>query len=221
MQLTAEQITRTPLQAPDGEIGRCKDLMFDEDSWVVRYLVADTHKWFPFGQKVVISPIAVDAEHWNPEESIPVRMSKEEIKNAPPLSSHLPVSREYEIKMFRYYGYGYYWMGAGLWGTYPHPSPLINTPPGDEDVDFDKDRSTGLRSMSEIDGYTVKATDGTLGHVSDFILDDKSWLISRLKVSTRDILPGGEEYLIPVEWVREIDWLQKVVFISKSLADAK
>ena len=32
------------LEAADGEIGRCKDFLFEDDSWTVRYMVADTSK---------------------------------------------------------------------------------------------------------------------------------------------------------------------------------
>ena len=47
------------LRATDGEIGRCKDFLFDDRHWTIRYMVADTHKWLP-GRKVLISPISLD-----------------------------------------------------------------------------------------------------------------------------------------------------------------
>jgi len=42
------------LMAQDGEIGRCKDFLLEDSSWVVRYMVADTNKWLP-GRKVLVS----------------------------------------------------------------------------------------------------------------------------------------------------------------------
>ena len=44
------------LRALDGGIGRCKDFLFDDKTWTIRYMVADTRKWLP-GRKVFISPL--------------------------------------------------------------------------------------------------------------------------------------------------------------------
>ena len=45
------------LGAADGEIGHVKDFYFDDQSWAVRYLVADTGGWLN-GRQVLISPYA-------------------------------------------------------------------------------------------------------------------------------------------------------------------
>ena len=34
-----------------------------------------------------------------------------------------------------------------------------------------------LRSMNEVSGYEIQATDGEIGHVDDFIVDDEPWII--------------------------------------------
>ncbi|MBM9514052.1 PRC-barrel domain-containing protein [Desulfogranum marinum] len=46
------------LGAQDGNIGSCKDFLFDDRDWKVRYVVADTRKWLP-GRKVLLSPISI------------------------------------------------------------------------------------------------------------------------------------------------------------------
>ena len=51
------------LRATDGDIGRCKDFLFDDEFWTVRYMVADTRKWLP-GRKVLISPISLESPDW-------------------------------------------------------------------------------------------------------------------------------------------------------------
>jgi len=40
------------IQAKDGKIGRCKDFLFDDEIWTIRYMVADTGTWLP-GKKVL------------------------------------------------------------------------------------------------------------------------------------------------------------------------
>jgi hypothetical protein len=52
-----KQLYGDKLGASDGEIGHVKDFYFDDQSWTVRYLVADTGSWLP-GRQVLISPHA-------------------------------------------------------------------------------------------------------------------------------------------------------------------
>jgi hypothetical protein len=52
-----KQLYGDKLGASDGEIGHVKDFYFDDQSWVVRYLVADTGNWLS-GRQVLISPHA-------------------------------------------------------------------------------------------------------------------------------------------------------------------
>ena len=52
-----KQLYGDKLGASDGEIGQVKDFYFDDQSWTVRYLVADTGSWLP-GRQVLISPHA-------------------------------------------------------------------------------------------------------------------------------------------------------------------
>ena len=42
MLIKASELKGLKLGARDGEIGRVKDFYFDDQNWVVRYLVADT-----------------------------------------------------------------------------------------------------------------------------------------------------------------------------------
>jgi len=51
----AKGILNYVLQAKDGEIGRCKDFLFDDEKWTIRYIVADTRNWLP-GRKVLVAP---------------------------------------------------------------------------------------------------------------------------------------------------------------------
>jgi hypothetical protein len=42
---SVKQLCGEKLAASDGQIGRVKDFYFDDQNWVVRYLVADTGSW--------------------------------------------------------------------------------------------------------------------------------------------------------------------------------
>ncbi len=49
--------------ATDGTIGEVKDLYFDDESWVIRYLVVATGSWLA-DRKVLISPFALTQPQW-------------------------------------------------------------------------------------------------------------------------------------------------------------
>jgi sporulation protein YlmC with PRC-barrel domain len=192
------------LDARDGEIGHCKDFLFDDQEWTVRYMVADTGKWIS-DRKVLISPISLGDPDWG-SERFPVNLRKEQVENAPPLSADEPVSRQHEVTMFGYYGYPHYWIGSALWGPEATPAELIARV---EDANrAPQRRAKGdphLRSVNEVTGYHIATSDGEIGHVEDFILDDKTWSLRYMVVDTRNWLPGRKVLVSPF-WVEDLDW---------------
>ncbi|MDQ6638218.1 MAG: PRC-barrel domain-containing protein, partial [Pseudomonadota bacterium] len=62
--------------ATDGTIGHVKDFYFDDQAWVVRYLIVDAGAWLS-SRKVLVSPIAIDRPDWV-ERLLHVRMTKEQ-----------------------------------------------------------------------------------------------------------------------------------------------
>ena len=83
------------IQANDGELGKVKDLYFDDKKWTVRYLVADTRKWLP-GKKVVVSPSGVKAVDTE-EQVVHVENNKEDIRNNAALEEKQDFSYEKEM----------------------------------------------------------------------------------------------------------------------------
>ena len=110
--------------ATDGEIGHVKDFFFDDEKWVVRYLVVETGSWLS-SRKVLISPFAISRPEWA-EKIMPVSITKEQVKNSPDVDTERPVSRQHEMQYTGYYGYPYYWGGAGLWGGGLYPDMMMS-----------------------------------------------------------------------------------------------
>ncbi|MGC9364361.1 MAG: PRC-barrel domain-containing protein [Fidelibacterota bacterium] len=203
------EIVGYSLDAEDGNIGKCWDFLFDDKFWTVRYMVADTGKWLP-GRKVIISPISLGEPDWS-AQAFPVRLTKKQIENTPGLDEAEPVSRQHEIRFFKYYGWPYYWGGAHVWGAVAFPGLLYDRKPVDSDSVDKESGDEHLRSAREVTGYYIQARDGEVGHVEDFILDDDAWIIRYLVVDTRNWLPGKKVLLAP-DWIESIDWsCQKVV----------
>lgn len=207
------------LNAKDGEIGRCKDFLFDDRFWTIRYMVADTGKWLP-GRRILISPISLDEPDWG-SKRFQIKLTKEKIENSPTLDSDAPVSRQFESKWCAYYGYRYYWDGARAWGMEPYPGDLSLRKRGDKTVEpniFEADPF--LRSAKEVMGYYIQAIDGEIGHVEDFILDDKPWIIRYMVVDTRNWLPGRKVLITPI-WIDSVDWEKNKVGVNMTREKVK
>jgi sporulation protein YlmC with PRC-barrel domain len=203
------------LAASDGEIGKVKELYFDDQSWSVHYVVVDTGGWLT-GRKVLIAPrsfgIVDDAR-----KLIAVHLTKAQVENSPLIETDKPVSRQYEEEWHRYYGYPGYWLTPGTAAGVAAPNPLSVFQPGPrEELHLDlpsKPRGDPhLRSTSEVTGYSIHAIDGDIGHVDDFIVDDDAWRI-RYVVISRSWWPGKKVILSP-EWIERVSWEKMQLFVS-------
>jgi hypothetical protein len=208
------------LAAADGEIGRCKDFLFDDRDWVVRYMVADTGGWLP-GRKVLISPLALLRPDWMTRQ-FPVALTRQEIEDSPALDAHAPVSREYEIVYHRFFSLPFYWVGAELWGTHPDPAGVVHpvpdqpeTPPPDAVV-----KEGHLRSCNEVMRYELQAREGDREPIDDLIADDSSWALRFVVVDTRRWIPGGQ-VLVPTHRVESVDWTNTLVHSNLMVDEIK
>ena len=215
---SVDEVTGYVLDAQDGEIGRCKGFLFDDESWTVRYMVADTRKWLP-GRKVLISPISLAEPDWE-SNRFPVHLTKDEVKGAPLLRQDEPVSRQEEESIHKYYGYPYYWVGMELWGLAANPTVLRNAAQERLLEMPEEEGDPHLRSAEEVMGYHIAAQDGEIGHVEDFILDDETWTLRYLVVDTRNWLPGRKVLISPT-WAREFDWAAEKAFIDLTQEEVK
>ena len=100
------------IRATDGDIGHVKDVYFDDETWVVRYLVVDTGTWLS-SRKVLLSPIAIGQPNWT-DKVLPASITKDQVENSPDINTKKPVSRQQEIRLLEYYGYPYYWGNCGM-----------------------------------------------------------------------------------------------------------
>lgn len=205
------------LGARDGEIGSLKDFYFDDNSWTVRYLVADTGDWLAH-RRVLISPFAVASIQTTPHKVVEMNLTKTQIEQSPPIETHKPISRRFEEEYSQYYGWPYYWPGPLLWGPVDFPGPL---PPGfpaplPQPPPREKGEDSHLRSVSEIagfHGYLIQALDQAFGHVNQFIIDDETWAIRYLVADMRNWLPGKHVLLSP-NWISWVSWSEARVYVD-------
>jgi hypothetical protein len=199
--------------ARDGDIGEADDFIFDDEKWTVRYLVADTSRWLP-GRKVLISPIFVEAADWDGKR-LPVRLTQEQVKASPDISMDEELSAQDEAKYYNHYGFPYYWAGGDVWGPAALPRELVAESIDRQIALTEEANRSHLRSMKDVSGYSIQATDGEIGEVDDFVLDDDSWTIRYIIVDTGNWLPGKKGLVSP-SWIAKVDWKNSGVYVNLS-----
>ena len=205
--------------ASDGDIGQVDDLYFDDEAWVMRYLAVDTGTWLS-SRRVLISPISLGRPDWMAQR-LPVVLTRERVRNSPDIDTHKPVSRQHEADYLRYYGYPYYWGGMGMWGMGAYPGHLTLASAVQADMDARSAEASAsheaddshLRSCNAVTGHHIEATDGEIGHVEDFLLDDETWAIRYLVVDTSNWWLGHKVLVAP-RWISAVSWLDGKVSVN-------
>jgi hypothetical protein len=216
------------IDATDGTIGQVKDFYFDDIAWVIRYLVVDTGTWLS-SRKVLISPIAIGHPNWT-DRILPVSITKAQVTNSPDIDTEKPVSRQHEMRYFGYYGYPYYWGGAGLWGGGMYPNLMMPGYGGFEpaldgvksevekayaraEAPRHRDDDPHLRSCKAVISYHIHATDGDIGHIQGLLVDEETWAIRYIVVNTSNWWLDHQVLIAP-QWIQNVSWDDATVSVN-------
>lgn len=224
---SAGELQGYSIGATDGHIGHIKDLYFDDDAWVIRYLVVYTGSWL-LNRKVLISPISVHSPSWV-DRMLPVSITMEQVRNSPDIDTDKSVSRQHEIQYFAYFGYPGYWGSSETWGLYPHAMAPAYADEGFSDkeqlreqaayttAEADRHRNDDphLRSYEAVMGYAISAMDGEIGHVEDMLVDDETWAIRYFVVNTGNWWLGHKVLVAP-QWIRQVSWIDESAKVDLS-----
>ena len=197
------------LRATDGDLGKVRDLFFDDHRWRVRYLLADTGAWLS-GHKVLLSPPAV-GEPDGQERSLPVDLTTDQVQNAPSL-------RRDEPQRVAWFQWDPSWFGPVA------VQERVPVPVGTRQTERGPDGPGGnepLRSVREVLGDRVRAAaaddaedeEVEVGHVDDLLAETGTWTIRYLVVDTRNWLPGRHVLVAP-PWIRRVDWAGKRLVVQ-------
>jgi sporulation protein YlmC with PRC-barrel domain len=203
------------ITAKDGDIGEVKDFYFDDETWTVRYLIVKTGDWLS-AREILISPEVVTDHFWE-SASFSVGLTRQQVRDSPDIDTEKPVSRQQEAELAKYYPWRSYWgtgfYPGGVWGIV-QPTPLVD-PRTIREVDRTKisHEDRHLRSSKEVVGYHIHASDGHIGHVNNFIVEDQTWQIAYLVVDTHNWI-GGKKVLIAVKHVKHVEWANKKVVVD-------
>ena len=136
-------------------------------------------------------------------------LTKDQIKQSPDMSTDIPVSRQEEIKLHEHYTWVPYWAAPP-----PGVAPPVELLKDEKEEKIELQHADPhLRSVREVTGYHIQASDGEIGHVEEFIVDDEDWFIRYMVIDTRNWLPG-RKVLVSPGWIDQISWRESKVFVD-------
>jgi uncharacterized protein YrrD len=209
MLIKAKELNGFELQGRDGGMGKVKEFYFDDQHWTIRYLVAETGNWLS-DRQVLVSPYALLNVN-KTDRFINVDLTKKQIEDSPPLRSDKPVSKQFEEEYYGFYGWPMYDGGPHVWG--PHSYIERDRSKWGKSRATEKVWDHHLRSSHDVSGHAIQATDGEIGHVDDFIIDDETWSIRYLVIDTHNWLPDKKVLVSPL-WIEKVSWTQSKVFVN-------
>lgn len=213
------------VEGKDDELGKIKDFYFDQDYFILRYLVVDTGSWLK-SRKTLISTAALENIDYQTKK-LRVNLNTEALKDAPSLKKNKPVSQIKEQNLAEYFNWPMYWVppysnspGVSTDNVMRGKIPSFNNLTEEEKEIKSREQESNLRSFDEIKGYHIKAKDKEFGNLEDLFVDEENWLIRYLLIDTCNFLPCKNVLLSP-EWIKNINWREKNISIDKTKEQIK
>lgn len=216
MLINASEIIGFDIVATDGSVGTVADFLFDDESWTLRWIVVETGTWLS-GRKVLL-PVSVLGHPDIDKRTFSIRLTKVKVKDSPEVNTQEPVSRQHEQRMYGHYnmspywGSGFYMGGYGGWSAGMSETHYADARRRQDALVARRhqDDDLHLRSIDAVTGYNLKATDGFIGHVEGFLIDDADWTIRYLAVDTKNWWPG-KHVLISPRSAENIQWAESLI----------
>jgi hypothetical protein len=195
----ARTLEACTLLAVDGAVGTIEQFYFDAQLWTIRYLVVSSGN-LQAGWRLLVSPVAIGDVRAG-DKQIDIELTCGQIRNSPAVDTHKSLTRGFEARYYDYYGWPAYWKTGASCGS-PQPCRAIF---GTRRAGNDVTARPGLRVTTEIKALVVKARDGFIGQVVDFIIDSRYWMIRYLDIEMRDKWQR-KHVLVHPGWIEDIDW---------------
>lgn len=208
---TLDSIHGYRVTAQSQRIGDVVDAYFDDGRWKVRYIVAETtdrssRQALWFAPDLADSP---DDEHRELRVGFTAGQIEEMAVTDPETRDADPSRRRLHDER----GWPRYWI-APILGRGAEPV-AFTTPEGAGSEPVELEADPHLRSVSEVGGYAIVATDGSAGRVSGFLCDDASWEI-RYLLGTDGSGAGGDLFIDPAR-IGSVDREHSVVRVDLSV----
>ena len=214
---SAKQFHGFTMQALDGKVGIIKETLFDEDAWVIRYLVVDSGDWLD-NSEILIAPMSVVRLDWSKSTAY-IELTTAQIRESPGIGVTRPILRTDEAEFLDHYGYTHYWTGlpSGMPASSSDASPASAARRDLAEQDLAQVASH-LHSSLEAIGCAVRTSDETDGQIEDLRFDDQGWGIAFLVIDPHD-WSAESSVLVSPSRVERVDWEEGLVALSMTRAE--
>jgi hypothetical protein len=178
--------------ARDGQIGRVADFYCDDEFWIIRYLSAEGE---PLGDRKALLSMSVIEADWDRGE-FRAGLSREAIRRSPSVDTERRIMRRHEEELNNYYT----WMP--YWGT-------ASAGPDGRGKAAGRETRSHLVSVADLTLCVVRANDGFVGRIEDFIFNDADHSVRYFVVG----MPARPALVSPW-WIDRIDWSAGTVHVN-------
>lgn len=197
--------------AADGYVGKVKDFYFDDRTWKLRFVVAETGIWLK-NRKVLLPASAVKSVS-SEDKHIGLDISMYEVKNGPGIDGELSLKPQAEIDYLSYYGYSFYRSTVESHGFDKESETQLAEIFACVDAVRRTYGDRHLRSCKEMVNYNIEASDNEVGYLQSMLLNEKDWSITHLVVNTSNWWLGQQVLLEP-EVIKDISWGDARIYVN-------
>lgn len=218
------QLYGRKIGAADGDVGRVKDFYFEESSWTVRYLLADTRNWLPRRQ-ILFTPQAFGLRPFgfSPKEPEVLRVSlnRKKIEDGPFIATGRAITRDDEEAYYEHHGLQVYWRPSDAKGAPAFPArPAAGATDLATVQEGAAETRAALHRASTLLGYHLRASDGVIGSVRELRVNDRTWEIVEIVVEIGRWFAGKKIAIRPGS-IERIDHADSCIRVNLSTRDIR
>lgn len=202
-------------------LGRIHDIYLDDETWAIKWFVVETGHWYSSNKVLLDSKFLTNVSPAS--RTFHVSIGKEDIENAPSVEEHHPVGEQHDNALL-YTAFGHDTLLFPGYAGMIMPQTLIersqssldeeeNRPEQDATVSAADYADRHLRSANELLGYTVSATDDTLGPLTDLVINTSRKTITLMALDTSKWLPDRTVVIVP-QSIDRISWEDRKLFVT-------
>lgn len=216
MLITGKSFFAFSVRTKDGMLCRVRDIYFNEN-WEISSFVVRVG-WPIVGRQILISPQMISHFELNNKQIVLNADSMDINSCSEPEVSNL-ISRRYDVSSNIYYGWPSYWDGNIGWGMGATPSDLteIQSAQTADVVDLkskNQDETLNLRSLRDLIGYDVGSQETMTGRFDDILIEEEKLNVIAVVVKMARWFNTRKTVLLPVEWVKDVDWREHEFYID-------
>ncbi len=195
--------------AGNARCGRITDALIDDRTWRIRWFVVEVGTWM-HPHKVLVPPSAFT----KPDEGsqrFPTSWSIDGVVHGRDVADDPPVAMQMTSRAVAFAADGLESFPAIALSMDPNIFPILQRIGDDGPARGRMDPH--LRSFVEIAGYGVAESNGALGKLHDFIVDDDGWRLTHLLIRWSHWWTA-HDVLMSVKAVRDVRWDDKTIVLD-------